>query len=111
MRRGKVTISLSFRTRAQGDEKLVQLRECLDHRIRRPGAGSVESFLRGMELVQDQQRLATLILECHRGDRTTLTTFLVGPHEARVRCHFEVGAEERQTIGFELEPVLAPETN
>jgi hypothetical protein len=37
---------------AQGDENLVQLRERLDHRIRRPRAGSVESFLRGIELVQ-----------------------------------------------------------
>ena len=45
------------------------MRERLDHRIRRPGAGSVESFLRGIELVHDQQRLATLFLECHRGDR------------------------------------------
>ncbi len=36
---------------------------------------------------------------------------LIGPHEARVRCHFEVRAEERHRIGFELEPVLAPDTN
>src|SRR5687767_14191535 len=66
---------------AQGEEKIVQLRERLDHRIRRPGAGSVESFLRGIELVHDQQRLATLFLECHRDDRPTLTTFLVGRSE------------------------------
>src|SRR5687767_12684305 len=69
------------RARAQGEEKLVQLRERLDHRIRRPGAGSVQSFLRGIELVHDQQRLATLFLECHRDDRPTLTTFLVGRSE------------------------------
>src|SRR5436190_17860983 len=94
--------------RAQGAEKLVQLLERLAHRIRRPGAGSVESFLRGIELVHDQQGLATFFLEGHRGDRPTLTTFLVGPDEARVRCHFEVRAEERHSIGFELETVLAP---
>ena len=61
--------------------------------------------------MHDQQRLATLFLECHGGDRTTLTTFLIGPHEAGVRCHFEVRAEERHSIGFELETVLAPDTN
>jgi hypothetical protein len=44
------------------------LLERLAHRIRRPGAGSVESFLRGIELVQDQQRLAASFLEGHRGD-------------------------------------------
>jgi len=52
---------------AQGEEKLVQLRERLDHRIRRPGAGSVESFLRGLELVHDQQCLAMLFLEHDAG--------------------------------------------
>src|SRR5688572_25716690 len=104
-------MSCASHARAQGEEKLVQLRERLDHRIRRPGAGSVESFLRGIELVHDQQRLATLFLECHRGDRTTRTTFLIGPHEARVRCHFEVRAEERRSIGFELETVLAPDAS
>jgi hypothetical protein len=39
----------------QGEEKLVQLRERLDRRIRRPGAGSVESVLRGLELVHHQE--------------------------------------------------------
>src|SRR6476620_4757395 len=72
--------------RAQGDEKIVQLLERLAHRIRRPGAGSVERFLRGIEFVHDQQRLATFFLEGHRGDRPTVTTFRVGPHETRVRC-------------------------
>ena len=54
---------------------------------------------------------ATLFLEGHRGDGPTLTTFLIGPDEARVRCHFEVRAEERHSIGFELETVRAPDTN
>src|SRR4051812_43917097 len=40
-----------------------------------------------------------------------VTTFVIGPDEARVRCHFEVRAEERYTIGFELETVLAPDMN
>ena len=46
-------VGLGADARAQGDEKLVQLLERLDHRIRRPGAGSVERFLRGIELVHD----------------------------------------------------------
>src|SRR5215212_12094301 len=64
-----------------------------------------------MELVQDQQGLATLLLECHRGDGTLLDTFLIGPREARVRRDVEVRAEKRHTVGFELETVLAPDTN
>jgi hypothetical protein len=66
----------------------------LAHRIRRPGPGSVESFLRGIEFVQDQQRLATLFLEGHRGDGSNVTTFVIGPDEARVWCHFDIPAEE-----------------
>jgi hypothetical protein len=77
-----------------GDEKLVQLPKRLAHHIGRPGAGSVESFLRGIELVHDQQRLATPFLEGHRGDRPTVTTFLIGPDEARVRYHFDIPTEE-----------------
>src|SRR6185369_6057485 len=33
--------------RAQSDEELVQLHEYFAHHVRRPGTGSVESFLRG----------------------------------------------------------------
>src|SRR5678815_4102928 len=43
---------------------------------------------------------ATSLLEGHRGDGPTLTTFLIGPDEARVRCHFEVRAEERHAMAF-----------
>ena len=68
--------------------------ERLAHRIRGPGAGSVESFLRGIEFVQHEQRLATFFLEGHRGDGSTVTTFVIAPDEARVRYHFEVFAEE-----------------
>src|ERR1700675_751590 len=95
---GAISCGLGFqpsRARAEGNEKLVQLRECLNHHIRRPGAGSVESFLRGIKLVHDQQRLAAFFLEGHRRDGT-LVTFLIGPDEARVRCYFLVRAEERR---------------
>src|SRR5262245_6580633 len=102
--------SLPFRARAQSDEKLVQLLERLAHRVRRPSAGSVESFLRGIELVHDQQRLATLFLEGHRGDRPRVTTFLIGPDEARVRCHFDVPAKEIHPVA-EPQTVSATDTN
>src|SRR6188508_1812532 len=76
LRTSTSTTSMTLCARAQGHEKFVQLRERLDRRIRRPGAGSVESFLRGIELVHDQHRLAALFLECTRGDRPIFTTFL-----------------------------------
>src|SRR5262245_66028631 len=77
--RSRSTTSWPSQTRAQGDEELVQLPERLAHHIRRPGAGSVESFLRWIEVVHDQQRLATFFLEGDRGDRPALATFLIGP--------------------------------
>src|ERR1700733_1231595 len=46
------------RASGQGDEKLVQLRERLGHPTLHPGDGSVESFLRGIEFLHDQERLA-----------------------------------------------------
>src|SRR5215471_10346670 len=108
------TEALSSHARAQGDEKLVQLLERLAHNIRSPGAGSVESFLRGIELVHDQQRLATFFLEGHRGDGPTFTTFVIGPDEARVRCHFDIPTEELvrvRGIVAEHQTVLASDTN
>src|SRR5262245_14904518 len=107
------TSSLS-QIRAKGAEKLVQLLERLDRRIRYTGAGSVESFLRGIEFVQDQQRLAIFFLEGHRGDGPTVTTFVVGPDEARVRYHFDIPAEELvrfRGIVAEHETVPAADTN
>src|SRR5882762_6972360 len=77
----------------QSDEKLVQLRERLGHPKLRPGVG-IESFLRGIEFVHDQQRLAAFFLEGHRGDGAAVT-LLIGPDEARVPCHLVVLAEER----------------
>src|SRR5262245_36468827 len=68
--------------RVQGDENLVQLLEGLDHSVRKAGAGSVESFLRGVEIAHNQQRLATFFLEGQRGDGSTLTTFFIRPDEA-----------------------------
>src|SRR5262245_44131477 len=107
------TTSWPSQTRAQCGDKLVQLLECLARRIRRPGAGSVESFLRGIELVQDQQRLAAFFLEGHRGDGPILTTFVIGPDQARVRCHLDVPAEERHRLWIvtEHQTVRAPDTN
>src|SRR4029434_8135608 len=84
------------------------------HHIRRPCAGSVESFLRGIELVQDEQRLATFFLEGHRSDGPTVTTFVIGTDEARVRCHFDIPAEDLVSVGgivAKHQTVPAPDTN
>src|SRR5678815_5724521 len=82
--------------RAQSEENLVQLLELLGRRTcsARPGGdGLVETFLRGIELVQDQQRLAALFLEGHRGDGPSVIALVIGPDESRVRRHFDVLAE------------------
>src|SRR5437762_6286485 len=92
------TTSFQSSARARGDEKLIQLPEQLAHPFRRPGAGSVERFFRRIELVHDQQRLTAFFLEGHRGDGPTVTSFFIGPHEARVRCHLKVPAEEFHTL-------------
>src|SRR5688572_26594329 len=78
----------------QGGEQPIQLLERLNRRIRSSSASRVEGFLRGIELAQDQQRFALLLLEGHRGDGPRVTTLLIGPDEARVRRDFEVPAEE-----------------
>src|SRR3954451_1623907 len=76
---------LPLRTRGQLDEKLVQLLELLGQPFRRPGGElTVERRLRGIEVVLGHQRLTCLLLERHRGDRTPLSTFLIGPDQARV---------------------------
>src|ERR1700722_10306238 len=85
---------LSSLPRSQGLKKLVELRERLGHPALHPGDGGVESCLRGIEFVHDQQRLASLFLEGHRGDGAVVT-FVIGPDEARVRGHFDVPAEKR----------------
>jgi hypothetical protein len=83
------------RNRAKGDEKLFQLLERFGHPGCRPGGhGSVERLLRGIEIVNGQQRLATFFLESHRGDDLAVITFLIRPDEARVRCYLEVPPEE-----------------
>src|SRR5690349_5408085 len=79
---------------AQLEEKLVELRERLVRCIRRSGAGSVESFLRRIKLTHRQQCLAAFFLQGHRRDGPILATFFIGPDDARMRCHFEVPAEE-----------------
>src|SRR5436305_3880787 len=63
--------------------------------------------------MHDQQRLARLVRESHRGDSAVLT-LCVGPDEAPVRCHIHVSAKERdrlRTFATELETVPAPWTN
>src|SRR4051812_2252859 len=98
---------------AERDEELVQLPERLAQSL--PEADAlVGGLLRRMELVQDQQRLAPLLLEGHRGDGLTALTLLVGPDEARGRCHLEVLAEERhrlRALEAEHEAVTAPDTD
>src|SRR5262249_41456716 len=80
------TTSSPSHARAQGDEKLAQLLERLAHPTSTPGGdGTVESFLRGIEVVHDEQRLAAFLIEGHRGDGPTVTTFVIRPDEARVR--------------------------
>ena len=52
---------------AQGDEKLVQLLERLAKPTCTPGGdGTIESFLRGIEVVHDEQGLGTLFFEGRR---------------------------------------------
>ena len=60
--------------------------------------GAVESFLRGIEVVHDDQGLGTSFFEGHRGDGPTVTTFVIGPGEAGVRCHVDVRSEERHGL-------------
>jgi hypothetical protein len=74
------------------------LLECLGDPTRAAGSnGSVESFLRGIEVVHDEQRLATSFFEGHRGDGTVVT-FVIRPDEAGVRYHFDVPTEERHRL-------------
>src|ERR1051326_4815981 len=98
-----------------GDDELVQLVESLAHSTRAPrGDGSVESFLRGIEVGEDQQRLASPFLEGGRGDGPTVIAFVIGPDEARVRCHFDVPTEELhglRALVAEHQPIRASDTN
>src|SRR5207253_7986143 len=98
------TSLLLSRALAQGDEKLVQLIERLDHSIGCSGAGSVERFLRRIALAQDHPRPAVLFLEGHRGDGPALAAFLIGPREARIRLHFDIRAEKRGRLGATVAP-------
>ncbi len=79
----------------QGDEKLIKLLE----RCAKPTCtpiidGTVESFLRRIEVVHDEQGLGTPFFEGHRGHSAAFATFLVSLDEAGVRRHFDVTTEE-----------------
>src|SRR3984957_715150 len=89
------TNMLASRVQAQGDEKLIQLLERLANSTRTTRRNrSVESFLRGIEVVHNDQRLVTAFFKGHCGDGPAFTTFLIRPDEAGMRCHFDVSAEE-----------------
>ena len=108
-----ITPVLVAELRAEGDEELVELRELFGHPAFHAGEGTVERFLRWIELMQDQHRLAVLFLEGDGGGGRVVA-FFVGPDEARVRDHFEVSAEERHGLRVteaEHEAVFAPDTN
>src|SRR5262249_47967444 len=92
--RGALPPTSSSRTRTQADDKLVQLLERLFHRTFHPFE-RVERFLRGIEIVHDHERLATLLLEGPRGHGPAVIAFLIGPDEARMRCHFDISTVER----------------
>src|SRR4051812_43224856 len=80
---------------APRDEKRVELLELLAKPTRASGLdGFVESFLRGVEVAQDDQRLAGSFFERHRGNGATFTPFVVRPDEAGGRGHFDIPAEE-----------------
>ena len=75
--------------------------------------GAVERFLRGIDFMHDQERLAPFVLEGHGGDGAVVT-FLIRPDEARVRRHLKVLTEERhrlRALAADLETVSAPDTN
>src|SRR4051812_37253683 len=95
------------------DKKLVQLIERLDHCFCCSSAGGVERFFRRMALAQDHQCLAAPFLEGHRGDRSALATFFIGPREARIRRHFDIRAEKRDRFWgvVEYQTVLASDTS
>src|SRR4051812_14137039 len=63
--------------------------------------------------MHDQQRLACVFIESYRGDGLAVVTFVVGPNEARVRCHFEVRAEElhRRIFVAKHQTILPPDAN
>src|SRR5215203_5610032 len=82
----------SSRLRRELDEQLVQLPECLVHRVRRAATVRVERFLRGIELAHDEQRLAICLRQGDGGDGAVLSAFFVRPDDAIWRCHFEVSA-------------------
>jgi hypothetical protein len=54
--------------------------ECLAHYTRTFGGdGTFEHFFLRIEVVDDEQRLASLFLEGHRGHGPTVVTFVIGP--------------------------------
>ena len=85
------------------------------HRVVRPGGqGCIANFLRAIELVQHHPGLVAYFLEGHRGHGTILATLVIRPDDSRVRCHFDVLAEERhrlRAVDAEDEAVVASSTD
>src|SRR5262245_45417764 len=76
-------------------EKLVQLLERLTEPARGAGGDSgVESFLRGIKIVHDDQRRAAPFFEGHRRHGPAFMPFLIRPDETGMRRHFDIFTEE-----------------
>src|SRR5215469_5853824 len=58
--------------------------------------------------MDDQQRVAARFFEGQRGDRPTLIPFVIGPDQARGRCHFEVATEELDARALVTEHQAVP---
>jgi hypothetical protein len=85
-----------FHRRARRDEKLVELFERFAEPTCTAGGDSlVERFLRGIEVMHDDQGLGTSLFEGHGSDVSAFATLVISPDEVGGRCHFKIPAKER----------------